>query len=328
MVVTESTLVTLVRLVDRMPMPKAPCFRGRPPVYSDRLFVKALVIMVVRRLSRVHELLRALEQPTPEMRLLRQLLSENGRYPSRRTFERRLSKIPQTLPAQIGLLGRYLVFLLEPWKTCGRAVAIDSTLLRALGPVWHNKHKRQGIVPHSRIDTQAAWTFNPWHGWVYGWKLHMVSLVGPFWLPLCATCTTANIADNTEAENLLPHVPPETRFVLGDQHYDAANVHKRAERSGRLVIASRKGGHPHTGEGVQVRRLFHRLRSVAIENLNGHFKDLFGLKEHVPTRGQTNTARFVLGAVLVYQLALWLRFEQGTPLPKLNQDLKAFLRAA
>jgi len=80
--------------------------RGRPKTYSDRLFLKALVIMIVRHLHKVHELLSVLEQPTLEMQKLRNLLIENGRYPSRRTWERRLKALPESLPAQIGCFGR------------------------------------------------------------------------------------------------------------------------------------------------------------------------------------------------------------------------------
>jgi hypothetical protein len=60
----------LVKLVDRLPMPMLPTKRGRghPTVYSDRLFLKALVIMIVRHLHTVHELLTVLEQPTHGMR--------------------------------------------------------------------------------------------------------------------------------------------------------------------------------------------------------------------------------------------------------------------
>jgi hypothetical protein len=36
----------LVLLVDRIPVPEPPGGRGRPPVHSDRLFLKALVIML------------------------------------------------------------------------------------------------------------------------------------------------------------------------------------------------------------------------------------------------------------------------------------------
>ena len=101
------------------------------------LFLKALVIMLVRHLHRVHELLALLAEPTAEMQTLQSLLTEKGRYPSRRTWERRLKAMPATLPAQIGCFGRYLVALSQPWATYGRAVAIDSTILLANGGVWH-----------------------------------------------------------------------------------------------------------------------------------------------------------------------------------------------
>ena len=109
-----SLLVMLVKLVDRVPTPPPPAKRGRgrPKVYADRLFLKALVIMIVRHLHTVHELLTVLAQPTPEMQLLRTLLTEHGRLPARRTWERRLAALPDTLPAQIGCLGRHLVALI------------------------------------------------------------------------------------------------------------------------------------------------------------------------------------------------------------------------
>src|SRR5688572_27963218 len=87
MVAKHSPLVLLVQLIDQIPLPppSAPA-RGRPRVYSDRLFLKALVIMVLRQLATVHALVAVLDQPSPEMQQLRALLSEDVRYPSRRTF--------------------------------------------------------------------------------------------------------------------------------------------------------------------------------------------------------------------------------------------------
>jgi hypothetical protein len=150
MVPEWSPLVALVALVDQIPLPPPqPPRRGRRRIYSDRLFLKALVIMIVRRLPKVHLLLAVLDEPTPEMQHLRSLLTEQGRYPTRRTWERRLRTIPATLPAQIGCLGRHLVEQLQPWADGPRAAAIDSTALRAWGGVWHKKHREAGIVPHS-----------------------------------------------------------------------------------------------------------------------------------------------------------------------------------
>src|SRR5215472_19349615 len=102
MILHDSLLVTFVKLVDCLPMPALPTKRGRghPKVYSDRLFLKALVIMIVRHLHQVHELLCVLAQPTAEMATLRALLHEQGYFPSRRTWERRLKAIPETLPTQ------------------------------------------------------------------------------------------------------------------------------------------------------------------------------------------------------------------------------------
>ena len=134
----EPLLVTLVKLVDRIPHPPQPAKRGRgrPKVYSDRLFLKALVVTLIKHLSKVYELLGVLEQPTAEMRALRLLLTtQDGRYPSRRTFEWRLKAMPETLPPQIACLGQELVESIQPWARCGRAAALDSTLLRAQGGV-------------------------------------------------------------------------------------------------------------------------------------------------------------------------------------------------
>ncbi len=139
MIPCQSLLVSLIELVDRIPEPPQPPVKrrkGQPVVYSNKVFVaKALIIMIVRHLHKVGELLSVLEQPTSEMQTLRKLLCEGERYPSRSTWERRLAALPETLPEQIGCLGRELVTLLKPWQDCGRAVAIDSTVLRACGGV-------------------------------------------------------------------------------------------------------------------------------------------------------------------------------------------------
>ena len=327
MITQESVLVQLIVLIERIPSPPPPLRRrrGRPAFYSEKLFMKALVIMIVRRLHRVGELLAVLEEPTPEMKMVRELLSEQGRFPTRRTFQRRLKALPERLPEQIGCLGRYLVEVLKPWQSRGRAVALDSTTLQAKGGVWHKKDKEAAIVPHSSIDTEAGWTKSGWHGWVYGWKLHLAITVAGMWIPLSARLTPADVADNQMAPWLIEELPQEARFVLGDTHYNAENVRDKCERTERFLVTSKRGAYPHTDAGVEVRRIFHKLRSLANENFNEHFKAIFDVHGQVPTKGRINTARFALGAVLVYQLALLHRHERRSGV---NRGLKPFLRAA
>ncbi len=335
MVHQGSLLVMLVQLVDRLPMPAPPAKRGRgrPAVYSDRLFLKALVIMIIRHLYTTNELLSVLAQPTAEMRLLRNRLCEQGRFPTRRTWERRLAQLPDQLPAQIGCLGRHLVATIQPWAHCGRAAAIDSTVLRSRGGVWHKKHRELGEVPHTSIDTEAHWTKSGWHGWVYGWKLHLAGAVawlddqlqGMRWIPLAADLTAANVADNEKAPDLLAELPAEVCFVFGDRHYNTDELEQDCARKGRVLVCSQYGRYPHHDEGKEVRRVLHKLRSLALENLNEHLKSIFDGHGQVPTKGLTASKRFALGAVFVYQLALLYRHEQGLDL---NVGLKAFLKAA
>ena len=56
-------------------------------------------------------------------------------------------------------------------------------------------------------------------------------------------------------------------MVLGDTHDNDPVVRDHCAGTGRLLVATRRGRYPHTDPGVEVRRVFHKLRSVAIENL-------------------------------------------------------------
>ena len=322
-----SPLVALLELVSRMPMPPAPPRRGRgrPVVYSDRLFLQGLVVMLVRRLETVPLLVAVLHEPTPEMEQVRTLLAVNGRLPHRRTWERRMARVPDTLPAQIGCLGRFLVGLLGVWAEHGRAVVLDSTLLRAFGGVWHVKDRIRHLLPPITLDVEADWGKSGWHGWVYGWKLHLAATVAGVWLPLAADLTQASVHDLTVAPALLRELPLDTRYVLGDAAYQSPDLHACCHLHGRTLIASRRTPAAATDPGKPVRALFHALRSTAVEPLNELLKDLFGLHGAVPTTGLLPTKRYVLGAIFVYQLALWYRFEQRLPL---QVGMKPFLRAA
>ena len=145
------------------------------------------------------------------------------------------------------------------------------------------------------------------------------------WIPLAAELTPANAADNEIALDLLTGLPDQTRFVLGDRHYNAPNVRAVCERDDRFLVASQYGPYPHTGDGVEVRRVFHKLRSANLETFNELFKGIFDVHGSVPTKGLRATRRFALGALFVYQLSLLHRYQQGADL---RIGLKAFLKAA
>jgi hypothetical protein len=128
------------------------------------------------------------------------------------------------------------------------------------------------VVPHSSIDTEAHWGKSGWHGWVYGWKLHLAVTVAAVWIPLAARLTSANAADNTVAPLLIEALPEEARFVLGDTNYNAEELREACLRGGRFLVTTKQGPYPHTDAGVEVRRIFHELCVRGrLENFNGQF---------------------------------------------------------
>ncbi len=54
--------------------------------------------------------------------------------------------------------------------------AIDSTLIKAKGGVWHKSSMKKGVIPRSGIDTDARWWgYSHTKGWIFGYKLHLTS---------------------------------------------------------------------------------------------------------------------------------------------------------
>lgn len=114
-------------------------------------------------------------------------------------------------------------------------------------------------------------------------------------------------------------------FVLGDMSYHDPALATHCAPHQRTLVTTKRGAYPHRDDGVEVRRIFRQLRSHAIENFNGPFKAIFDCARPVPTKGLVATRRYVLGVVLLYQLALLHRFQTGG---SLRAGLKPLLQAA
>jgi len=181
------------------------------------------------------------------------------------------------------------------------------------------------VIPHTSIDTEAGWSKSGWHGWWYGWKLHLAVTVGAVWIPVAAELTVANRGDNEVAPLLLQQLPGEVRYVLGDTQYNDPELRRQCHRRGCELVATRRGPYPHGDGGVEVRKVFHHLRSQAIEPFNGLFKNVFEWRVKMPVKGLQRSELLALGAVVVYQLVLLYQHEQHLPLGK---GIKPLLRAA
>src|SRR5262250_18662 len=170
MLTPGSILVSLLWLVAQIPTPPPPTKRqrGRQETYSDKLFVKALIVMIIRRLYTAYALLSFLDQDDPVAQQIRPLLAEHGRFPTRRTWERRFETLPARLPALIGCLGRHLVTLLQPWAACPHA-GDEGTPTAHIGVNDHQRwaHQLQTLLQHK--DRLLA-------GVMFLWEMHIVFL--------------------------------------------------------------------------------------------------------------------------------------------------------
>ena len=128
----------------------------------------------------------------------------------------------------------------------------------------------------------------------------------------------------TVAPALLQQVPAEVRYLLDDTHCNTPELRQVNQERGCWLVVSRRSKHPHTDSGVEVRYIFHKLRSETIEPFNGLYKNVFECSGQVPVKDLKRTQLFVLGAVLLYQLVLLYQFQRRKPLVV---GIKALLRA-
>ena len=87
----------------------------------------------------------------------------------------------------------------------------------------------KGIVPRSGIDTDARWGYSHTKGWIFGYKLHMISSTGSIVVPLSADFTTANVYDNQVYPGLVSCLPSITikkiHYMTADPGYDDQNLY-------------------------------------------------------------------------------------------------------
>jgi hypothetical protein len=113
--------------------------------------------------------------------------------------------------------------------------AVDSTLIKAKGPVWHKSSMKKGIVPCPGIDTDARWWgYSRTKGWLFGYKLHLTCTTGKIIVPLTADVTTTNVPDNKMYAPLtsssLVFSLPSVLHMVADPGYDAKKLYEYSKK--------------------------------------------------------------------------------------------------
>jgi hypothetical protein len=250
------------------------------------------------------------------------------RLPDRRTFDRRLKTISPDIKERIVAMAALFVKerLVDPY-----IVAIDSTLLKAKGHVWHKSSMIKGVVPRSGIDTDARWGFSHTKGWIFGYKLHLISSTSSIIVPLAADFTTANVQDNQMYNPMISSsspssssLSPETCFMIGDSGYDDHKLYDLSinKRGFELVCpVQRYKNTPNNRLELiefyesELGQIIYSWRSKSIEPLIEHIKDVFKI-DPLPIRGYQKAAGITLLSVLIYQIIVYYNCKTRKQHPK------------
>ena len=234
--------------------------------------------------------------------------------PDRRTFDRRLKTISIDVKERITFMSYLFVRekIIDPY-----IVAIDSTLLKAKGHIWHKSSMIKEIIPHSGIDTDARWGFSHTKGWIFGYKLHLLSSTGcSIVVPLSADVTTANVYDNQMYESMTSCLPRGVKYASGDSGYDDQKLYNLSvDRGFELVCPIQR--YQHTSYNrlelvefyeSELGQNIYSWRSKSIEPLIEHVKSIFRI-DPLPMRGYHQVAGIILLSVFLYQILVYYNYQ-------------------
>jgi hypothetical protein len=176
---------------------------------------------------------------------------------------------------------------------------------KAWGPVWHTKHKAQGITPEGRhgLDREATWSNSRSDGWVYG--------PGAFWLVAHAPCLLGAFTYMRnrahEATRLwleTSHLRGVVKTVMTDGKADDKDLFAEFQRQrGMTLLTTPRKKSEQTAARQQMLNVLNRpinrrrrqQRGQTVEPMQGVIKDIFAL-ERCRMRGHRNN-RWLFAAV-------------------------------
>lgn len=172
-------------------------------------------------------------------------------------------------------------------------------------------------------------------GWVFGYKLHMISSTGLTTIvPLAADFTTGNVQDNqmynpmTSSMTTTTTTIPDEKicYMIGDCGYDDQKLYDLSINRGfELICPVQRYEHTTPADRLELIQFYeselgqaiYSWRSKSIEPLIEHLKSVFRI-DPLPVRGYQKAAGIVLLSVLLYQILVYYNYET-----RRNQEPKA-----
>jgi len=205
--------------------------RGHPFDYETKTMILFFTIMLVRRIHAFKAQHRWLVQHPDKAQ---ELGFET--IPVRTTLSRRFKQLYPILQAFIAFLGKWAENLNEGFDS--QVLIEDASLFKAQGPVWHQADRAANRVPEKlrHLDQEASWGKSAYHGWVYGYSLHLTCNRTGF--PKLAQVETAGVDESVvfeQKKDRLFAFRPEA--IVGDNAYFQAMRLRRWAAQGIVLLS-------------------------------------------------------------------------------------------
>jgi hypothetical protein len=249
--------------------------------------------------------------------------------PHRTTLSRRYKALYAVVQSFIAYIGQYA----EALETCfdSHDLFEDKSLFKAKGPVWHQSDRKQGRIPDklTNLDTDATWDKSGYHGWVYGYGVHLTSNQAAF--PKLVLVETAAYSEKqaliAKETALLNDLWPDT--LTGDNSYTQARRIRRWASQGVVLLTPAvkwfrgryaKAYHAYLRRTENAALL--RARQTAIEPFFDLLAQVIGATDNhkqLPVQGLVNVRTCLALGVLTIQIAMLANNIWDLPLRSISQ---------
>ena len=252
--------------------------------------------------------------------------------PSRVTLLRRYKAVSSTIGSFITFIGDWAIPLGDAFGQ--EVVYQDKSLFKAKGPVWHSKDRAAGRIPEGLrgLDTDATWSKSGYHGWVYGYGLHITTTASGF--PIIAITDTAKVSEKTVLDQITPPlIQRNIGYLVADDGYTDLNRIEQLAKQGLLLITpalrvTRKKGDRYLQYLNQPQlHGYQHQRKVAIEPIFELLKMVLATDNNhkqLPVSGKANVATFLALGVVALQMAMVINSIWGLPLRNVTHLIALF----
>jgi len=205
---------------------------GAPKVYSDESLIVFFIWMQFKMIYQFKSQWNWLKQHEEDLAVMGW-----ETIPDRSTLSRRYKTLSDVIQAFSTFLGRESEGLGEEMST--KHLNEDQSLFKAQGTVWHQSDRKAGRIPEGlrNLDQDATWKKSAYHGWVYGYGIHLTSTQAGF--PVLMEVETAAFSEKQaierKEETILTQIQPQT--LCGDDAYTKAMRIRRWAKRGVILVA-------------------------------------------------------------------------------------------